>query len=317
MSESEQATGFGPPLSAARKARGLSPEEVHQHTRLELRIIEALELERIDELGQPVYARGYIRSYARLLELDPQPLIEAYNAASGSSEGESWSPPPLEHREAGHGIRPQWVALGLGLLILAMVLFWVFGRPADERTMPELAASATGQAAEAGGEAREAAAGARLPAMPEPDAVPSTEAAHGEAALAAVGNEATDREEGATAATTPATSPEAETPSPARDATAPEDSAPAEAPAASPAAGLEAIELDLNGDSWVEIIDGRGQKLVRRLLRPGQHYRFEGVPPFSVFLGNADAVRLRYGDREIDPTRWRRPNATARFRIPE
>ena len=310
MSESERPTGFGPPLSAARKARGLSAEEVHRHTRLELRIIEALELERIDELGQPVYARGYIRSYARLLELDPQPLIDAYNAASGSSEGESWSPPPLEHREEGHGIRPQWVALGLGLLVLALVLFWVFGRPAEERTIPGATENATLPAATGqAGEGREETTTARLPAMPEPDAVPSAEGAQGEAAPAADGNEAANMVAGATATTTPAASRETETSPPARDATAPEDSV--------PGAALEAIELDLSGDSWVEIIDGRGQKLVRRLLQAGRRYRFEGVPPFSVFLGNADAVRLHYGGEEIDPSRWRRPNATARFRIPE
>jgi len=67
---------IGEALRAARDARGLSLEEAAQDTRISLRFLEALEDEQFDELPAPVYVRGFTRSYANYLGIDPQPLID-------------------------------------------------------------------------------------------------------------------------------------------------------------------------------------------------------------------------------------------------
>jgi cytoskeleton protein RodZ len=70
------ATGIGAALARAREAQGLALMEVAQQLKFAPRQLEALEQERFDRLPGATIARGMLRSYARLLKLDPEPLIE-------------------------------------------------------------------------------------------------------------------------------------------------------------------------------------------------------------------------------------------------
>lgn len=67
--------GVGETLARARCSVGLSVEDVAQQLKFNARQIEALEAERFGELPARVFARGMVRSYARLLKLDPEPLL--------------------------------------------------------------------------------------------------------------------------------------------------------------------------------------------------------------------------------------------------
>lgn len=68
--------GVGEELKQAREARGLAIDDVAQQLKFAPRQIESLELERFDRLPGPTIARGMVRNYARLLKLDPAPLVE-------------------------------------------------------------------------------------------------------------------------------------------------------------------------------------------------------------------------------------------------
>jgi cytoskeleton protein RodZ len=71
-----EVTGVGHELAAAREARGLALADVAQQLKIAPRQLEALEQERFDALPGATFARGMVRSYARLLKLDPEPLVE-------------------------------------------------------------------------------------------------------------------------------------------------------------------------------------------------------------------------------------------------
>lgn len=77
----------GDALRAARESRGLTLEQVEKATRIRRVFLEAIEEDRFDELPAPVYARGFIRNYARLVGLDPDDIVAAYATATGT-------PPP-------------------------------------------------------------------------------------------------------------------------------------------------------------------------------------------------------------------------------
>ncbi|MDA8109015.1 MAG: helix-turn-helix domain-containing protein, partial [Betaproteobacteria bacterium] len=68
--------GVGQALAQARRALGLSLDDVAQQLKYGARQIEALEQGRFDSLHGATFARGMVRSYARLLKLDPEPLLE-------------------------------------------------------------------------------------------------------------------------------------------------------------------------------------------------------------------------------------------------
>jgi cytoskeleton protein RodZ len=76
MSESATVTGVGQELAAAREARGLALADVARQLKFGQRQLEALEQERFSALPGGTFARGMVRNYARLLQLDPAPLIE-------------------------------------------------------------------------------------------------------------------------------------------------------------------------------------------------------------------------------------------------
>ena len=68
--------GIGAELKHARESRGLAIDDVAQQLKFAPRQIESLEHERFDRLPGPTIARGMVRNYARLLKLDPEPLLQ-------------------------------------------------------------------------------------------------------------------------------------------------------------------------------------------------------------------------------------------------
>lgn len=65
-------------LQEARETKGLTLEEVQEETRINASYLGALENGDYNALPSPVHVRGFLRNYARFLDLDPEPLLERY-----------------------------------------------------------------------------------------------------------------------------------------------------------------------------------------------------------------------------------------------
>lgn len=70
------AGSVGEELARARAALGLSTADVARQLKFAARQIEALEQGRFEQLPTGTFARGMVRAYARLLKLDPEPLVQ-------------------------------------------------------------------------------------------------------------------------------------------------------------------------------------------------------------------------------------------------
>ncbi len=94
------------------------------------------------------------------------------------------------------------------------------------------------------------------------------------------------------------------------DSPPPVEEAPARAAAPqlppAPAETGQRIELVFERESWVEVRDAGGKVLLSRLNAPGSRQRVAGEAPFSLVIGNAGGVRLRYNDAEVDLTPFTR-----------
>jgi len=115
-------TGVGAELSRARQARGLALADIAQQLKFAPRQLEALEQERFELLPGSTFARGMVRSYARLLKLDPEPLLGRiagrFDAPDASRLAARYSEPvPFSDNAR----RSTTVYLGLSLGILAVV----------------------------------------------------------------------------------------------------------------------------------------------------------------------------------------------------
>jgi cytoskeleton protein RodZ len=124
---------IGGALRSAREAQGKSIDEAAVATRIRSSYLEALEQDQFGELGGNVYAKGFLRSYARYLGLDPAPLLEAYRAQ------ERPDAPPFEHapRAIGglkNGRRgPNWMGVAIVCVsVILLVSLWSLLRPTPD-----------------------------------------------------------------------------------------------------------------------------------------------------------------------------------------
>ncbi len=74
---------LGETLKERRKQLGISLPQVEEQLHIRTRLIEALEEGDYERLPNPGYVRGYVSTYARYLELDPEPLLNMYHAETG------------------------------------------------------------------------------------------------------------------------------------------------------------------------------------------------------------------------------------------
>jgi len=76
VSALDTAAGCGTRLRQAREAAGMTLEDVGQRLRMPVQVVRSLEEEQWQKLGAPVFVRGQLRSYARLLNVDISQLLE-------------------------------------------------------------------------------------------------------------------------------------------------------------------------------------------------------------------------------------------------
>jgi cytoskeletal protein RodZ len=116
---------LGAALRDAREQRGLTVPDVARSINLRETVVTAIEHDDFTLCGGDVYARGHLRAYARLLGLDPGPLVRAYDQRTGAPpEGARVAlltdvAVPLERG------RPNWTLLvGAALVVLVGLLGW-------------------------------------------------------------------------------------------------------------------------------------------------------------------------------------------------
>ena len=136
---------IGPEFAAARTRLGLSVDQLAERTRIRPHVIESIEADDFVPCGGDFYARGHIRTLARILGVDAAPLLASYD--------ERYADAPVNPRrvfeaELAHsgGIRatrggPNWSVLVAA--VMALVLAWSIARlvmdgPVDLRDQPVL-----------------------------------------------------------------------------------------------------------------------------------------------------------------------------------
>ena len=73
---------IGEVLRLARTNQGLTLEELHKKTEIQLDMLEAMEADDFDQLPSPFYARSFLRKYALAVELDERIVLDAYDSGS-------------------------------------------------------------------------------------------------------------------------------------------------------------------------------------------------------------------------------------------
>ncbi len=134
----------GPELAAARTRLGMTVDDLADRTRIRPHVLEAIEVDDFAPCGGDFYARGHLRTLARVLGQDPAPLLAAFEERYATApldarrvfEAELATGMTGSMRRTGGG--PSW-----GLLVgvvLALVLVWgvvrLFGGTPQEQLVP-------------------------------------------------------------------------------------------------------------------------------------------------------------------------------------
>ena len=255
----------GDRLVARRVELRWSIEEAASKLKLAPRQIAALEANDFASLPGMAIVRGFIRSYAKLLELDPVPLLEMISSEPNPAFDPMVLRRPLPSmgfpgRRYASGIRHRGNAArrmtGLAALVLIFLLMLAFaGRQMGWLTqLPFFNASSTEATA------------------------------------------ATDE----VLISEPVTELAATTATPAASAAAPTS---AVTPAIIPNAlidPLQALEIKLREDAWVEISNQNGVKLISRMMRAGTTEKFEVKEPVVLIIGNATGVDVRLRGQSLN-----------------
>jgi cytoskeleton protein RodZ len=284
-------------LRLAREACRLSIPSAAASLHLPPRVITALEASDFAQF-EPVYVRGYLRNYARLLNLEADPLIESYNRTQVASH--PVAPPDVEPPRSEFSVRS--LLLPLALVALPLLL-WGAGQALhlfDAAKPPPV----QGEIA--------------IPSQSVEAPPPSVPAQLPEPKL--VQPSARDIEPPVAAAPKPKPAEAV----PALSQAAGHDAAQSSpvAPAANPGsaappvlgAGPDSVAIRLSASGWVSISDQSGHRLVYENLPAGAERRLAGQAPFAVVLGNSPATQIEFNGQPFTQPKSK-AGTVARFKL--
>lgn len=269
---------LGQRLREGRNRRGLSIHDVAEQLHLPLSVVESLEAERFEQLGAPVYVRGHLRAYLRLLDL-PEVLLQTALHKVGEAAPalrSSTQTPKLKYLADRYAMRAVYALLTVSIIVPALWLATQHAGIGDLR------------------------GDARVLDIAPPEPIPTATPSAGDELASGGGMPPPRERETVSASMAPFHAP-----------------VPPEPELAAEPASEEAADgwlLRLSQDSWVEILDRDGRRLEYGLLRANSEFHFDLNALGKVSLGNAHGVELSRGGETLDLTPFQRANV-ARFEV--
>jgi len=289
------ALSAGAQLQRERERRGWSIEDVAGYLKFQTRQLVALERDDLAALPEIVITRGFMRQYARLLELDPEPLLASLHPPPGKmppalKADKSLSRPFADSRLVTPSPNRQWLFGGamLIILIVAGALLTESGMFARLRSSATATVNRVETVAASGVET--VASQQSTATQPTPSAVMPTAPAQPVEAAAAV----------------PVM---AEQVPPASVASA----APVEPSLKAPIDADGRLAFRATAESWIEIRGAGGKVLFSGTLHSGDSRVIEGSGPYALTVGNPLGVSIEIRGRPVDLSRF--GSGVARFRV--
>ena len=313
--------GPGDLLQAGRTEMGLSLEDVASRMHLSADIVESIEANEFSDITAPIFVKGYLRAYARIVSLDEDEMIQQYLEYYSNEDPPIGSTSKMLPEISTSDRRIKWFTYLLILLGVLLAVWWwnkyqtttdVVSLDVQQTTeiqQVEIAEQTPRVEIEVESEMTVDTSSVDTPAVVDSavETGSSVVAESPETPVEADAAPGVDVEPEVVVFTIaePVQEPDETNQPPAEiESEAPQDSD-AESIELSDAimrlvTGSDQLGLVVNADSWVEINDARGNRLVYRLVRAYQKFNLTGQAPFTVFFGNAYGVEVTFNDEPID-----------------
>jgi cytoskeleton protein RodZ len=274
---------LGAALRNTRERLKLDVETVAQQLKMSAFQVTALEQDNHAVLPAPTFVRGFIRNYARLLQMDAVPLLDAYKQMLPDSQNKNSislkleSIPITSHAQKSFRL---YLLVSFFLIIIGGG-WWQYMEWNEKKAKPNIAK------------------------MPVPISLPNPVIARQpEPSLAP---EPIPQMQSFVAQTPPATAkpPVVEKPPvPAAEATKPP------ATIFSPEPEADSLHMTFSEQTWVSVTDATGKQVFNKTKAPNTEDTAEGTPPFKVVIGNAAGVQMFYKDQPVDITSHTKANVS-------
>jgi len=287
----ENSNELGALLTRAREKLSLSQKDIASRLNLREEIIAALDNNDFDKLPAPTYVRGYIRSYARAINLNADSLINLY-------EGVAEAPPEIlpdvkpvvqaSSRDKPVKAMTYLVTLTLVILIIA----WWQGQHIVSTDFFTINTKTSSGGKYPGGFTY------TYDVVNHPDTIEVSE-------IDKLDDSGLKDMKIVDLAKTSESEPD--------DILSIEDSLNLiEQTNLNNLANSDTLKMELTAESWVEVYDILGKKLYRGLAKPGEKISIIGTAPLSVKLGNARAVSVNFNGNAFDTSTYTKAGV-ARF----
>lgn len=311
----------GETLRQARESRGWSLASVAQQLNLTARSVAQIEAGDFSQLPGHTFARGYVRAYAKLLELDPNRLVQEFDQHTGTSATGSNVTSLGRIEEPGRLSRSVLRFFGFALLLVVAgaSFYWWQERIQQPETAPAVAALDSIEVETADGttqihlldrpEDQEEVVNAPPTATDEQPSTTESTPQPEEQRMPIPADEANTAVE-------PPVSDGAEpqiTTAPEIQVSAPATETPSE-PAVVPAAGEGRLALKFSADCWTKVTDADGRVLYSGLAKSGSERTITGKAPLDVHLGYARGAQISYNGAAVDLAPYVR-GETARIKL--
>ncbi|MDX2506122.1 MAG: DUF4115 domain-containing protein [Gammaproteobacteria bacterium] len=331
--------GFGHRFRTARDEKNLSISDVARKLRLNEKIILALESEDHTQLPVPAFVCGYIRNYAKFLDIQPEPLIAYYKREYGE---DSLEPKLKSSKKAGNRqnvisfnvIMPIFMVLILATLATGGWQLWLYMSKnyfaANEPAVATEQSEIDYNSAALDEQVNEAPGSLSLPVLDEVYDLPSVEDSSQQSSRTGddlPGPENSLQVDGSLQADG---STQAEGASSAEGSFATNGNFinsptgagdPAEVALDAPVSEIAPIATDnklilrFSGKSWISIKDANNKILSTGLKKTGKTLQLEGKRPYKVFLGDARVVKVSINGKTIDHAKYINEKNIARFNV--
>ncbi|AOJ01987.1 MULTISPECIES: helix-turn-helix domain-containing protein [Burkholderia] len=326
----------GARLAELREARGWSVEDVSARLKVAAPKLQALEAGDTSQLPGTTFALGLVRSYAKMLGVDPEPFAQALRREKGVPEVDLSMPAsagtdlprgrvsiPLGGSSRG---RPWLWAVAAVVVALVAAVMWHTGGESSN-WLARFKSSGADEAASAAHAQQPEGAASDLPAstavsgtvtqagaVTAPAVQPVSGASGGDAATA-----------GAPAAGSAPAVASTVTAPPASAVVAPAAAVQPAVPAAdganaavTVAPGQSVVALKVAQDCWFSVRDKNGKELFSSLVRAGETKQIAGDAPLKVTIGNkAGLESIAFDGKPVDPAKYSTARGNvARFALP-
>lgn len=291
----------GETLRQTREAKGLTLAEVAKQLHLTEQAVKHLEADQFEQLSGATFARGYLRSYAKLLGLNAEPLVQAFDKTLGSSRIQASEPKSFERiSEPSKTAQRLFRAVTFLLLLAIAGIGFAWWQGQAREPVVEVEALQNIEIEGADGQVQV-----------HPVDGPSNDEAAADNALIEAAPVEIEGESSATVEVTneaelaPSTTA-SETNTVATETPAPvvvnNEVAVTETVVApvTPAVGEGHLQLQFDADCWTQVTDAQGKILFSGIAKSGTTQSLVGKLPLSVRLGYAPGVRASFNGQAVD-----------------